>query len=93
MLYGSYGIFPTALKKLFPFRHPRASTLKENRVVFTGNTLSSVQLGVVLRQIQRLTSPKVDDEPWDQLLLKRYTQQRDNAAFAALLERRGPMVL
>jgi RNA polymerase sigma factor (sigma-70 family) len=46
------------------------------------------QLGVLLRQLHGLT-----DEPGDGQLLKRFVASRDEAAFATLVLRHGPMIL
>jgi RNA polymerase sigma factor (sigma-70 family) len=55
--------------------------------------MSSIQVGAVLRHIRQLApAPKGPDLP-DHQLLQTFAQQRDEAAFAALLHRHGPMVL
>jgi RNA polymerase sigma factor (sigma-70 family) len=55
--------------------------------------MSSTHVGAVLRQIRKLASaPKDRDEP-DRQLLERFAAHQDEAAFAALLKRHGPMVL
>ena len=46
----------------------------------------------VLSQIQRWTSPRLDENS-DALLLQRFVQHRDERAFAALVSRHGGMVL
>jgi RNA polymerase sigma factor (sigma-70 family) len=50
-------------------------------------------LGVVLRHIHKLAACRKDEEVPDAQLLERFTTHRDEAAFAALLERHGAMVL
>jgi RNA polymerase sigma factor (sigma-70 family) len=47
----------------------------------------------VLRRLRTLAAGQVADGQADPLLLERFARQRDEAAFAALLERHGPMVL
>src|SRR5438874_9701876 len=49
-------------------------------------------LSAVLRHIRRLAGPG-DEQPPDRQLLERFAGQRDEAAFAALVARHGPMVL
>jgi RNA polymerase sigma factor (sigma-70 family) len=55
--------------------------------------MSSAPLGVVLRHIRKLTACRTDDELPDGQLLERFATLRDESAFAALLQRHGPMVL
>jgi RNA polymerase sigma factor (sigma-70 family) len=55
--------------------------------------MSSSQVGTVLRHIRKLASAGNDHELPDHQLLERFTLRRDEAAFAALLQRHGPMVL
>src|SRR5947208_13980487 len=50
--------------------------------------MSSAQIGAVLRYIRKLATARPDHE-----LLDRFVRHRDEAAFAALLRRHGPMVL
>src|SRR5947208_8379168 len=50
--------------------------------------MSSAQIGAVLRYIRKLATARPDHE-----LLDRFVRHRDEAAFAALLQRHGPMVL
>jgi RNA polymerase sigma factor (sigma-70 family) len=47
----------------------------------------------LLRQIQRLVSPSIDVDGADAELLARYVRQHDEAAFATLVRRHGPMIL
>jgi RNA polymerase sigma factor (sigma-70 family) len=52
------------------------------------------QLGVVLRYIRTLTGPGGEGTPTtDGELLRQFVTRRDEAAFTALMERHGPMVL
>ena len=51
------------------------------------------QLGAVLRHLQRLAAVREGGELTDAQLLQRFTARRDEGAFAALVERHGPMVL
>src|SRR5262245_48294968 len=55
--------------------------------------MSSAQVGAVLRHIRQLAAAREDHELPDHQLLERFAAQRDDAAFAALLKRHGPMVL
>jgi len=55
--------------------------------------MSSAQVGAVLRHIRQLAAARKDQELPDRQLLERFAAQRDEAAFAALLRRHGPMVL
>jgi RNA polymerase sigma factor (sigma-70 family) len=54
--------------------------------------MTSAQAGLVLQHIRRLAGPRTAG-PADAQLLERFTTQRDEAAFAALVRRHGPMVL
>src|SRR5262245_22383881 len=55
--------------------------------------MSSVQVGAVLRHLRQLTTDRKDHQLPDHQLLERFALNRDEAAFAALLGRHGPMVL
>ncbi|MGO9469366.1 MAG: sigma-70 family RNA polymerase sigma factor [Isosphaeraceae bacterium] len=55
--------------------------------------MASVQLGNVLRQIQRLYSGGSAAGLTDSALLDRFASERNEDAFAALVARHGPMVL
>src|SRR5579884_2052891 len=55
--------------------------------------MSSAQVGVLLRHIRQLSAIHRDGDAPDQQLLERFATLRDEAAFAALLKRHGPMVL
>jgi DNA-directed RNA polymerase specialized sigma24 family protein len=55
--------------------------------------MASQTLVGVLRYLCRLASTKVWDEQSDGRLLQQFVAQRDEGAFAALLERHGPLVL
>jgi len=55
--------------------------------------MASAQLGAVLRQIQRLFSEGSSTALSDTQLLAGFAARRDEAAFAALVARHGPMVL
>jgi C-terminal peptidase prc len=54
--------------------------------------MSEGQLHVVVRHLRRLAGEGAA-EPTDRELLTRFASRRDQAAFAALVERHGPMVL
>lgn len=49
-------------------------------------------LGAFLRHIRELLEPRPGADVGDGALLERFTRQQDEAAFAALVERHGPMV-
>ena len=51
------------------------------------------QFNVVLRHLDRLMGRSATDQLEDGPLLDRFTQQRDEAAFALLVERHGPLVM
>src|SRR5262249_33982417 len=55
--------------------------------------MTSAQAGLVLRHIRRLGGTARPGQPPDAQLLERFTAQRDEAAYAALVGRHGPMVL
>ena len=55
--------------------------------------MSSAQVGAVLRHIRQLATAGKDQDLPDHQLLERFARRRDEAAFAALLRRHGPMVL
>jgi RNA polymerase sigma factor (sigma-70 family) len=54
--------------------------------------MASASVHPVIRFIRRLTEPDPAVEPGDGTLLDRFAARRDEAAFAALLQRHGPMV-
>jgi RNA polymerase sigma factor (sigma-70 family) len=54
--------------------------------------MASATVHPVLRFIRRLTETAPAGEPADAALLARFVGRRDEAAFAALLQRHGPMV-
>src|SRR6516164_94852 len=55
--------------------------------------MASGHLTPVLRHIQKLVTPQRGEKPTDTELLQRFTGRHEEAAFAALVERHGPMVL
>ena len=55
--------------------------------------MSSTQAGLVLQHLRQLAGARRVAQPPDVQLLERFTAQRDEAAFAALVRRHGPMVL
>jgi RNA polymerase sigma factor (sigma-70 family) len=55
--------------------------------------MTSAQAGLVLQHIRRLAGACPAGQPPDAQLLERFTARRDEAAFAALVRRHGPMVL
>jgi RNA polymerase sigma factor (sigma-70 family) len=48
---------------------------------------------LVLRHVRKLTTTQPDDRVLDHQLLERFTGHREEAAFAALVRRHGPLVL
>jgi RNA polymerase sigma factor (sigma-70 family) len=55
--------------------------------------MTSTQAGFVLQHIRRLTGMRRAAQPPDAQLLERFLAQREEAAFATLVRRHGPMVL
>src|SRR5262249_49950952 len=58
-----------------------------------GQVMASATLGTVLRHIRTLAGTPATGEPADSELLGRFVRGHDEAAFAALMHRHGPMVL
>src|SRR5262245_44728460 len=55
--------------------------------------MSSARVGAVVRHLRQRAAARQDRSLPDDQLLRRFAAQRDEAAFAALLERHAPMVL
>jgi RNA polymerase sigma factor (sigma-70 family) len=55
--------------------------------------MTTAQTGLVLQHIRRLAGARSAVQPPDAHLLERFTAAHDDAAFAALVRRHGPMVL
>jgi len=55
--------------------------------------MSRTQVGAVLGYLRKLAADQSDVDLPDHQLLERFAAHRDEAAFAALLKRHGPMVL
>jgi RNA polymerase sigma factor (sigma-70 family) len=55
--------------------------------------MANLQAGILLRHIRKLATAESIGHLGDGQLLERFTTQRDEAAFAVLIERHGPMVL
>jgi RNA polymerase sigma factor (sigma-70 family) len=55
--------------------------------------MASAQLGTLVRDIQQLAAGRGSQPRTDRLLLDDFAGRRDEAAFAALVSRHGPMVL
>src|SRR5262245_3297890 len=55
--------------------------------------MNSAQVGAALGYVRKLAAAGKDDQLPDHKLLKRFALDRDEAAFATLLRRHGPMVL
>src|SRR5438105_2852781 len=74
---------------------PSAAVYKQkNRVACArGGAMNSAQVGAVLGYVRQLAAVRRDDDLPDHQLLERFALSRDEAAFAALLKRHGPMVL
>jgi hypothetical protein len=51
------------------------------------------QLTSVIQYLRTIAAPRAAAEATDSQLVKRFTAQRDETAFAVLLQRHGPMVL
>src|SRR6516165_12257335 len=54
--------------------------------------MGTAPLAAVLRHIRRTAAGSGDDQPADRQLLERFAAEHDQAAFAALVGRHGPMV-
>ncbi len=54
--------------------------------------MQNVKLGMLLSQVQRLVTPRETRVHTDAQLLERFVRQRDEIAFAALLQRHGALV-
>src|SRR5262245_7356088 len=57
-----------------------------------GGNMATGPLGPVLRHLRRLAGKSPDEEGSDARLLERFAADRDEVAFAALLQRHGPLV-
>jgi serpin B len=57
------------------------------------NVMSNRQFGVLLRYLHRVAPPEPGQEVSDSALIERFVQRREEAAFADLVRRHGPMVL
>jgi RNA polymerase sigma factor (sigma-70 family) len=55
--------------------------------------MTTKRLGTLVRHIHKLAGPQVPAEQSDGDLLRRFTAYREEAAFSALVERHGPLVL
>src|SRR5262249_12073054 len=55
--------------------------------------MATASLDSVLHHLRRLVGVPRSGEPTDAQLLRRFARQRDEAAFALLVQRHGPMVL
>jgi DNA-directed RNA polymerase specialized sigma24 family protein len=55
--------------------------------------MATTQAGIVLGRLRGLLADKSDGRPGDGQLLERFASLREESAFAALLQRHGPMVL
>jgi RNA polymerase sigma factor (sigma-70 family) len=55
--------------------------------------MSSPQVGIILRHLRKLATPRPDEGVPDHQLLESFVARQDEAAFAALVGRHGPMVL
>src|SRR5262249_17284176 len=75
-------IYLTAIRHYIRRRTPRRT-----------NTMSNGALANVLRHIRHLAGAHGAGGLTDRQLLERFARQRDEVAFAALVERHGPMVL
>src|SRR5215472_1220185 len=74
-------------------RRPPARTLVGRRPTLPGESdMAETRLGTVLQHLRRIASAQRDASLSDAQLLEQYVVQREEAAFAALLERHGPTV-
>src|SRR5262245_54100190 len=55
--------------------------------------MSTTPAGIVLRHVRRLLAAPAADTHLDRQLLEQFTARRDEAAFATLVRRHGPLVL
>ena len=55
--------------------------------------MADEQLGSVIQSLHQAAGPPPDGDRADRYLLERFVTARDQAAFAALVQRHGPMVL
>src|SRR5262249_43170001 len=55
--------------------------------------MANAPLGIILRHLRGLIQTHATEAATDGQLLERFTLHREEAAFAALLRRHGPMVL
>jgi RNA polymerase sigma factor (sigma-70 family) len=55
--------------------------------------MANAQLDIVLRHVRKLVTPPGPREPMDWQLLERFAANHEEAAFAALVQRYGPLVL
>jgi DNA-directed RNA polymerase specialized sigma24 family protein len=55
--------------------------------------MSQGPLGTVLRHLRHLVGAEIADGLTDRELLERFVAEREEAAFAALVQRHGPLVL
>src|SRR2546421_12670117 len=57
------------------------------------NHMATGQLSSVVRYLRKVTARQLASSSTDATLLERFVSQRDEAAFEALVNRHGPMVL
>src|SRR6516165_8878533 len=55
--------------------------------------MASASFGVVYRYLRGSRGAAPDAEPTDRQLLRRFARRRDEAAFATLVSRHGPLVM
>src|SRR5262245_3726877 len=76
-----------------PAKPPEGGTTNaERRWATLGKRMTTVPLKTVIRHLRRAAGPR-DSEASDGRLLSLFVSRRDEAAFAALVRRHGPMVL
>src|SRR5688572_10866168 len=78
-----------SLKKSVRSRPPRSTTGRELR---GRPTMDSGPLQTIVHHLRRLANPAVGGPSPDAELLTRYARQRDQAAFAEIVQRHGPLV-
>jgi RNA polymerase sigma factor (sigma-70 family) len=82
------------VEKLDPLRfHAAFIKGRREQAIPRGTIIATDRFRVLLRRIRRLTTEQADAALTDRELLQRYTDRRDETAFAALVRRHGGMVL
>src|SRR5207244_9462237 len=80
-------------KKLADLARFEAVLLGDKHLFARASAMSQGQAGTILQYIRRLAGGASTHQAPDRELLQRFTGRQDSTAFAALVERHGPMVL